>query len=262
MGGVAVDLDAIRRRLDEERRSLSHSGDAPEVRPLVTRGSSRAWGQYWIAYSRLNESNADGAFAEEIEHHRSLGRPFEWKVYGHDRPADLKERLERRGFVIGEREAVLVLDLADAPAWVDAPLGVEVLRLARVEQIDMYRTVAEAVFGTDYSMTSGKLADAIRAGNRNPLGYVAMCDGEPASIGRLYTHPDSHFGGLYGGATIERFRGRGLYRALVAARARDAREFGAKHLVVDALPTSRPILERLGFVHLTDTWPCEWTPQV
>jgi hypothetical protein len=27
-------------------------------------------------------------------------------------------------------------------------------------------------------------------------------------------------------------------------------------LLVDALPTSRPILEKLGFVRLTDTWPC------
>jgi hypothetical protein len=28
--------------------------------------------------------------------------------------------------------------------------------------------------------------------------------------------------------------------------------------VVDALPTSRPTLERLGFERITDTWPCEW----
>ena len=27
-------------------------------------------------------------------------------------------------------------------------------------------------------------------------------------------------------------------------------------------PVVGPILERLGFVHLTDTWPCEWTPHV
>lgn len=33
-------------------------------------------------------------------------------------------------------------------------------------------------------------------------------------------------------------------------------EGGAFHTV----PTSRPILERLGFVHLTDTWPGEWNP--
>jgi len=170
------------------------------------------------------------------------------------------DRLRRHGFDIGPLEAVLVLDLSGAPAWVDAPPADEVMRLERVEQVALYRAVAEEALGKDYAMTAGQLADAIRAGDRGHLGYIGFCDGEPASIGRLYTHPDSHFGGLYGGATIERFRSRGQYRAVVAARARDARDFGAKYLTVDALPTSRPILERLGFVHVTDTWPCEWTP--
>jgi len=47
----------------------------------------------------------------------------------------------------------------------------------------------------------------------------------------------------------------------LAARARDAIALGAKFLLVDALPTSRPILERLGFEQLAQTWPCEWTPE-
>jgi hypothetical protein len=41
---------------------------------------------------------------------------------------------------------------------------------------------------------------------------------------------------------------------------RDGEVIGARGLVADALPTSRPILERLGFVHLTNTWPCDWSP--
>jgi hypothetical protein len=89
-------------------------------------------------------------------------------------------------------------------------------------------------------------------------GYIAYADDQPVSIGRLYTHPDSIFGGLYGGGTLAAFRGRGFYRALVAARARDAIAAGAAYLIVDALPTSRPILQKLGFQWLTDTWPCEW----
>lgn len=255
-----MNLDAVRRRLDEERRSLAPGGGTIEMRPLITRGAVPEWSQHWVAFSSLHEQSADAAIAEEVEHHRALGQPFEWKLYAHDSPADLMDRLRRHGFTVGSCEAVLVLDLTDAPAWIDAPPVHEVVRLERVEQVELYRAVAEEALGKDYSMTSGQLADAIRAGDRTHLGYVAMCDGRPASIGRLYTHPQSHFGGLYGGATLERFRGRGLYRATVAARARDARALGARYLQVDALPTSRPILQRLGFVHLTDTWPCEWKP--
>ena len=255
-----MDLESIRRRLDEERRSLRQRANEIDPRPLVRRASSKGWDHHWIAWSSLNEANADAAIAEEVEHYRALGRTFEWKLYAYDTPSDLMERLRRHGFDIGPLEAVLVLDLSNAPAWVDAPPAHEVMRLERVEQVALYRDVAEEALGKDYAMTTGQLADAIRAGDRGHLGYVGFCDGQPASIGRLYTHADSHFGGLYGGATLERFRGRGLYRAVVAARARDARDFGARYLSVDALPTSRPILERLGFIHLTDTWPCEWTP--
>ncbi|HTX49603.1 MAG TPA: GNAT family N-acetyltransferase, partial [Caulobacteraceae bacterium] len=43
------------------------------------------------------------------------------------------------------------------------------------------------------------------------------------------------------------YRGRGAYRALVAARADEARRRGHRFLTVDARETSRPILERLGF---------------
>jgi hypothetical protein len=126
--------------------------------------------------------------------------------------------------------------------------------------------VAEAIFGKDYSFTTAQLLDALRAGSTQHRGYIAYANGggggggaEPVSIGRLYTHPQSLFGGLYGGGTLAAFRGRGFYRATVAARARDAAAHGAKFLLIDALPTSRPIVERLGFVHVTDTWPCTWT---
>jgi hypothetical protein len=31
---------------------------------------------------------------------------------------------------------------------------------------------------------------------------------------------------------------------------------GVRYLMVDALPTSQPILARLGFVEVAQTWPC------
>jgi hypothetical protein len=143
---------------------------------------------------------------------------------------------------------------------VNEPPACEVVRIEKVQQIELFRDAAEEIFGKDYGITSRQLEQAILAGSTQHVAYVARVDGVAASIGRLYTHPDSAFGGLYGGGTRAAFRGRGLYRALVAARARDALRSGARYLVVDALPTSRPILERLGFQRVADTWPCEWGP--
>ena len=76
---------------------------------------------------------------------------------------------------------------------------------------------------------------------------MAWLDGVPISSGRLELAPGKAFAGLYGGGTVPTQQGRGVYRALVAARATEARRRGHRFLTVDARETSRPILERLGF---------------
>jgi hypothetical protein len=216
-----------------------------------------------------DDAAADAAIVAEVDHHRRLGVGFEWKVYSHDGPGDLRDRLARHGFAVGPCEAVLAFDLADRAPWLgvgdddddDEGAGRDsVSRVDRPELVDVFRRTAESAFGTDHG-TAGQLAAALAAGSDQHRGYVAYAqDGTPAAVGRLYTHPRSAFAGLYGGGTVPAHRGQGLYRAVVAARARDAVAAGARYLIVDALPTSRPILERLGFRRVADTWPCEWQP--
>ena len=72
--------------------------------------------------------------------------------------------------------------------------------------------------------------------------------------------PGTDFAGLWGGSTLPAWRGRGIYRALVARRAQLAVGHGYRFLQVDASDDSRPILERLGFVAVTTTTPYVWTP--
>jgi hypothetical protein len=249
----------ILRRLDEKRRGLARDGEILEKLPHLTRLRTTDGLLHLVIYSALPPDSADAAIAAEVEHHRRLGVGFEWKVYSHDRPADLRERLARQGFEVGPTEAVLVYDLGRPAEWIgDANEGVTVARVDTPELLEAFRRTAEAVFEKDYALTTGQLAAAMAAGSTQHVGYVAFVDGVPASVGRLSTHPASAFGGLYGGGTVPAHRGRGVYRAVVAARARDAIAAGARYLIVDALPTSRPILERLGFERVADTWPCEW----
>jgi hypothetical protein len=257
-----MDRRGILARLDAERRSLQREGEVADVRASVTRLRAADDTHHTVAYAALDGASADRVITAEVAHHRGRGVPFEWKLYAHDRPRDLVDRLKRHGFTVGRREAVLVLDLASPPGWITAPDdGVHVRRGDSEDVIADHRHVAEAVFGKDFSFTTGQLLGALRANSVQHRCYVAYApDGRPVSIGRLYTHPASVFGGLYGGGTLTTHRGRGYYRATVAARARDAIELGAPYLLVDALPTSRPILELLGFKHLTDTWPCTWKP--
>ena len=69
---------------------------------------------------------------------------------------------------------------------------------------------------------------------------------------------ETEFVTLWGGATLPAWRGRGIYRALVARRAKTAAERGRRYIEVDASDDSRPILERLGFVPVTTTTPYVW----
>jgi hypothetical protein len=247
-------VNPILKCLDEERRRLAMDGDVVEILPDITRrrGVNGLW--HNISYSSLMAENADRIIAGEIEHHRQLGVEFEWKLYAHDQPSDMLDRLARHGFQIGACEAVLVHEVNQ---W-----NVEhrVCAVETLEQIGIFRGVASEVFKKDFSLTAGELAQGIKSRLTQHRGYVAYIGDEPVGVGRLYTHPKSLFGRLYGGGVRTAYRSRGVYRALVAARARDAMAFGAKYLIVDALPTSRPILERLGFERVSETWPCVWKP--
>jgi GNAT superfamily N-acetyltransferase len=68
------------------------------------------------------------------------------------------------------------------------------------------------------------------------------------------------FTGLWGGSTLAQWRGKGIYKALVAVRAARAAELGYRYLQVDASDDSSPILQRLGFLAVTTTTPYVYTP--
>ncbi len=255
-----MNLDQVLAEYRRALRELVRPDETAERTPRVTRLSG-ADGRSSMVYAfDLDASNADGAIHEERARAERLGIELEWKAFSFDSPPDLVPRLRRAGFEVGPCEALVVYDLADGLGAFETTDDPEVRRIVRLEDLDGFRLAAEAAFGKDYASTAERLAAGIREGRRGHDAYVASVDGEPASVGRLYTDPRSAFAGLYGGGTRPEFRSRGLYRAVVAARARDAAAFGARYLTVDALPTSLPILLRLGFVFAADTWPCTFRP--
>ncbi|HEU4579293.1 MAG TPA: hypothetical protein VFS67_13605 [Polyangiaceae bacterium] len=250
-----MDREAVLSRLDRERRS-SFPGDAEgEVLPELTRVRGREPEWHCIEFSRLDSANAERVIAEQVAHYRALRAELEWKVYSQDTPSDLRERLERQGFRAGARESVLVLELSQPPVWLSERPRHRVLRVTRREQLRLFASVAEQGSARGRAAVAAALLRHMERGSTEQLGYVAFDGDVPAAIGRLETRATSAFGGLYGGLTLEAHRGRGLYHALIAERARDALRLGARYLRVDALPTSEGILERLGFVKLADTWP-------
>lgn len=253
---VPSHLEHVLQRFDEERRHLFMAGIEGESSPRVTRLHGLAGDWHQISFSALTTQDADAVIAEQVAHYRARGTGVEWAAYAHDTPDDLLARLERHAFQVGEREAVVVLDVRMERDWFVCPSPHRIERVATPEALEAFAEVAERIFGRDQSPVMRELEARIAEGSTEHLAYVAYDGDVIGGVARLYTHPSSAFAGLYGGGTLEGHRGRGLYRAMVARRARDAVRAGARYLRVDAMPTSQPILERLGFEVLTYVWPC------
>ena len=185
---------------------------------------------------------------------------FEWKTRGHDKPADLPDRLVAAGLEPEEEETVMVGEASALVVEIDLPDGVVVRRLEReapdVESdLEALQTMQAGVFGESW----GSVRSALEGMDRGDEYWVVEADGRIVSGGRLACVEGTQFAGVWGGATVPEWRGRGLYRALVAARARSALERGFRYLQSDCTPMSRPILERSGLLAVTTTTPYLWT---
>ena len=219
-------------------------------------------GQGWsgITWSQLEDGDADPAIAAQVAHYRDLGQKFEWKLYEYDQPPDLARRLTAAGFVPEDEESLMVADVGSLP--VDAPLpdGVTLLPVTSERGVALLIEVHEKVFGTDHSQLRRSLLTQLRHAPDLTAMVVAMAGDEPVCSARIEFLPGRDFASLWGGGTMPGWRGRGIYRALVAYRARLAVARGYRYLQVDASADSQPILDRVGFITLARTTPYVWRP--
>lgn len=256
-----MDIEQLLALFDEQqRRDAEFVGELRDVAPAVVRHLPLAGRghQGFVLYSQLTADNADRVIAEQIAFFAGLGLDFEWKLYGHDRPADLGERLAAHGFVPEAPEALLVLDLADAPAALRQPLRADVRRVTDPAQVADIVAIHDQVWGESHAWLGEELVQELAEPGDLTHVYIAYADGVPVSAARVHFHPGTQFASLWGGSTLPAYRRRGLYTALLAVRGQEALRRGFRFLTVDASPMSRPILERHGFRFLTWTTPYQW----
>jgi len=243
----------------DQRIDVRYPDICREETPWVVRHVALSGSQNgMVIYSRLNEDTADEAIRVEIEYFQRIGQNFEWKVYSHDQPADLKNRLESLGFEVGEEEAIMALDLAEAPEVLLLPVSHDIHRILDAVGLQDVLSIEREVWQEDQSTLGEYLADALRESPDLISIYAAFINGMPASAAWVYFSKGSQFASLWGGSTIAKFRGQGLYTALLAVRTQEALSRGLKYLTVDASPMSRPILEKYGFIRITESYPCMW----
>jgi GNAT superfamily N-acetyltransferase len=214
-----------------------------------------------ITWSELTGESADAVIATQVRYFTARGTPVEWKLYDYDQPADLAQRLLSAGFVAGDEEQVLVAGTAAIDSDVKLPDGVRLDPVTDQAGVEAMMAVRDLAFAGHPSPGLGRrLASQLRESPELVQMVVAVAGDEPVSAARVEYIPGTDFAGLWGGGTVPAWRGRGIFRALVAYRAGLAAAHGYRYLQVDALPASRPILQRLGFRRIASTTPYVWTP--
>ncbi|MEV1021176.1 GNAT family N-acetyltransferase [Streptomyces sp. NPDC050264] len=253
-----MDHEAVLALFDRQlRREARPDGPGTRVERAgdVVRQVGPVTGWNGVLWSALDAAGADAAIAEQARYYGELGVEAEWKAYGHDRPGDLGARLTAAGFVPEETETLLVAETAGLAFDVAPPDGIRLLPVTGEAQVELIERVHERAFGTSRSSIGYQVRQQLADDPATVPAVVALHGDEPVSAGRLEPHAGTDFASLWGGGTVPEWRGRGIYRALVAFRARIAAGRGFSYVHVDATSYSRPILERLGFVVLGTTTP-------
>ena len=234
-----------------------HESDGPLVRVV---GQERGF------ISAPRDTGARGADLDRLiprqrDYFAARGEAVEWKTYGYDEPADLPGRLRAAGFVPEDPETVVVALTAVIAAEPVLPDGVAIRQVTADEDMRRIGAMESEVWHTDREWTGEHLIREVAAAPDDYIVLTAEAAGRVVAAGWLEMHPGSQFAGLWGGATLAEWRGRGIYRALVARRAQLAAARGVRYLQVDASSDSAPILQRLGFQPLTTTTPYVWAPR-
>jgi GNAT superfamily N-acetyltransferase len=258
-----MDRNELLRHYDVEERIAAQPNDMRrEETPYVIRhvplAPKTGFRNGFISYSHLDEATVEPAIDEQINFFGSLGVGFEWKVYSHDTPPELRQRLATRGFEIEDAEAIMVLALSEAPPQLLAAVSHDVRLLDDPDQLDDYLAVQREVWQKDLAGQAGHLRDSMIMDPEPLAVYVAYDQGKPVASARLFYDGRSPFASLWGGSTLASHRKQGFYTALLAVRVQEAIRRGARYLTIDASSMSRPIVARFGFQHLTTAYACNW----
>ncbi len=241
----------------QQRINLEEPGARREVLPQLVRHVRTTPGWNFISYSRLDPATAAAAIQEQLDYFRPLGRRVGWRTLGHDQPSNLRPELTAHGFVADEPGALLALELEQAPPALLQPVRADLRPIRQRAELEPAIGVMTQVWGRSFEWMRQRIGDHLALPGYLEL-FVAYLGDEPACAGWIYFYPGSQFAGLYGGSTVPAHRKRGLYTALLAARAQRARARGYRFLTVDASPQSRPIVNRHGFRQLTDSLDFAW----
>jgi GNAT superfamily N-acetyltransferase len=223
-------------------------GDFPDTEVIDRPGwfqiltpSFRQGGLNEVSFAQI-DGDVDAVIDATLARYESLGLRFRWAIPPGTRPADLGERLRKRGMT---EETSILMVAAIADVHIAPPPDITVVPVD-LGNLEAYAETNAAGWGVDPA--------PMIAFNRhllaNPTGihhsFLAYQDGRPVAAANYAALGRSAY--FMGGVVLPEFRGRGAYRALLAARLDHAAARGIPLATTHARrTTSAPILAALGF---------------
>ena len=215
-------------------------------------------GASFISWSDLTADSADAAIQGQIDTFRELNADFEWIYYSYDLPTDLPKRLLAYGFIAKEPLALMIANIEDLPEdyWTSDVSFVQ--RITTPEGVDEIMQMQGEVWEEDLSGFARGLKMDLEHHPANLSVFAVWQDGRVVSAAWTHFLSSTSFATLSGGSTLMAYRHRGFYSALLAVRAREARQRGFRFLQVNASPDSQPILTKHGFRCLAYSTAYRW----
>ncbi|TLS38748.1 GNAT family N-acetyltransferase [Pseudalkalibacillus caeni] len=205
-----------------------------------------------INANKVVKFDAEQRTDQEIDHVLAFfgESPFSWWVGPSSKPADLVERLEKKGFKMIDRYIGLAYPI---DRWIekhrDSPF--EFKEALSEKDVQHHVNVSAEVWG--YDSASAKTAfeqrcEYIEAPFRRGGFMVALDNGKGIAHSNYRYSEDGTVLYLNGSAVLPSYRNKGIYSQLVFQRLNEAKVRGCKLVTCQAREgTSEPILRKIGF---------------
>ncbi|WP_240311151.1 GNAT family N-acetyltransferase, partial [Vibrio cholerae] len=238
-------VDVMREYNEFERKRINSFNGVKKTDSNLTKFVSNNRHGSYISFFSFDESLTESIVKEQLAYFNKLNLCFEWKTYSTDKPSNIGDVLLANGFEKEASESFMVLDLSKtAGESFDESQITEVSDSVGIR--DAIR-VQEQVWGGDFDWQYNYLLSLKEHSPDSVSIYVVYVNDQPVTSAWLTFNGSSPFSGIWGGSTIEEFRGNGYYSLLLNKRIAEAKSKGVKYLIIDASDMSKPIVSKRGF---------------